>query len=271
MPANQVAHERYPPELKERAVRMVLEDFEESIGRQATQVTYVQGSAVTDPVGGGYGPFTGSATAQGGGYHLVLLQPANEIEDNITITLSNGGNDITGTGQLNLQAGNNQPCAISSTPLGTSTSVPTSAPTTTTTAPLASTTTTVAPPPPSTTTHPANTSSAARCTAQAIAAAVESTTQAPTSLSSFACSGSFAYADVVISPTPGQSDRAFEILMPRAAPGKVSAILVTTALRCLLPSLRQLRVLGTAGERSFAVVLAGRRSECTCPFAHWRF
>jgi hypothetical protein len=180
------------------------------IGRQTSQVMYVQGSAVTVPVGGGYGPFTGTASAQGAGYHLVLVQPANEIGDDITITLSNGGNDITGTGQLNLGAGNNQPCPISFTGLRTSTSVPTSAPTTTTTAPPATTTTTV---PPTTTTEPATTASAAPCTAQAITAAVESATNAPTSLDTFGCSGGFAYADAEISPTPGQVDGAVEILM----------------------------------------------------------
>jgi hypothetical protein len=115
------------------------------IGRQTSQVMYVQGSAVTDPVGGGYGPFTGTARAQGTGYHLILVQPANEIMDDITITLSNGGNDITGTGQDNLEAGNNAPCPVSFTGLRTSTSVPTSAPTTTTTTPPAATSTSVPP------------------------------------------------------------------------------------------------------------------------------
>jgi hypothetical protein len=169
---------------------------------------------VTDPVGSGYGPFTGTASAQGTGYHLILVQPANEIMDDITITLSNGGNAITGTGQLNLDAGNNQPCPISFTGLRTSTSVPTSvptsAPTTTTTAPPATTTTTTMVPP-TTTTEPATTTSAAPCNAQAITAAI--LTPGFTSLDSFGCSGSFAYADVEISPTPGQLDGAVFIFM----------------------------------------------------------
>ena len=182
-------------------------------GSRAGSVMYVQGTAVTDldPAGPAdpAGPFTGTASAQGTGYHLVLVQPANEIMDDIMITLSNGGNDITGTGQLNLEAsGGLHGCPISFTGLRTSTSVPTSvptsAPTTTTTAPPATTTTT---------TEPAATTSAAPCTAQAITASVESVTDAPTSLDTFGCSGSFAYADVVISPTPGQQDGAVEILM----------------------------------------------------------
>jgi hypothetical protein len=189
-------------------------------GNAAGQVMYVKGTAVTDLVPAGppdpAGPFTGPATAQGAGYHLVLMQPANEIVDDITITLSNGGNDITGTGQDNLEAGNNVPCPVSFTGLRTSTSVPTSlptsAPTTTTTAPPAATTTTTTVPL-TTTTAPATTTSAAPCTAQAITASVESATDAPTSLASFECSGSFAYADVDISPTPGQHDGAVEILM----------------------------------------------------------
>ena len=184
-------------------VLTVAPNFCGPVGRQASQVMYVQGSAVTDPVGGGYGPFTGTASAQGTGYHLVLVQPANEIMDDITITLSNGANDITGTGQLNLQAGNNQPCAISFTGLRTSTSVRTSAQTTTTTAPPATTTTT--------TTVPPTTTSSAPCTAQAITAAI--LTPGFTRLDTFGCSGSFAYADAEISPTPGQLDGAVFIFM----------------------------------------------------------
>ncbi len=184
-------------------------------GNGSGQVLYVDGNTITVPQGGPGGPFTGAASAQGAGYHLVLVQPPNEIEDDITITLSNGGHDIMGTGQVNLEAGNNVPCPISFTGVRTSTSVPSSAPTTTTTVPPATTTTAVPPPPPATTTTtaPASATSVAPCNAQAITAAVQSATQAPTSLSSFACSGSFAYADVVISPSPGQSDGAVEILM----------------------------------------------------------
>jgi hypothetical protein len=188
-------------------------------GNAAGQVMYVQGTAVTDLVPAGppdpAGPFTGTASAQGTDYHLVLMQPANEIVDDITITLSNGGNDITGTGQDNLEAGNNVPCPVSFTGVRTSTSVPTSvptsAPTTTTTAPPATTTTTTTVPP-TTTTEPATTTSAAPCTAQAITASVESATDAPTSLDTFGCSGSFAYADVEIS-SPSGPDAAVEILM----------------------------------------------------------
>jgi hypothetical protein len=179
-------------------------------GNAAGQVMYVQGTAVTDLVPAGppdpAGPFTGTASAQGTDYHLVLMQPANEIVDDITITLSNGGNDITGTGQDNLEAGNNVPCPVSFTGVRTSTSVPTSvptsAPTTTTTAPPATTTTTTTVLP-TTTTQPATTTSAAPCTAQAITAAAESATNAPTSLDTFGCSGSFAYADVEISSPSG--------------------------------------------------------------------
>jgi hypothetical protein len=118
------------------------------VGNTPGQVMYVEGSTVTDPAADGAGPFTGTASAQGTGYHLMLLQPANEIEDDITITVSNGGNVITGMGKLNLDAGNNPPCPISFTGKRTSTSVPTpipSAATTPTTQP-ATTTTTAAPP-----------------------------------------------------------------------------------------------------------------------------
>jgi hypothetical protein len=129
-------------------------------GNTPGQVMYVEGSAVTDPAADSAGPFTGTASAQGTGYHIMLLQPANEIEDDITLSVRDGGNAITGTGQLNLDAGNNKPCPISFTGRRTSSSVPTPIPTapttpttttstpvtTTTTVPSATTTTTAAPP-----------------------------------------------------------------------------------------------------------------------------
>lgn len=142
-------------------------------GSRVGQVIYVQGTAVTDiDPADPAGPFTGTASAQGAGYHLVLVQPANEIMDDIMITLTNGGNDITGTGQLNLEAsGGLHGCPISFTGLRTSASVPTSAPTTTTTAPPAATTTTT-PPAATTTTAPPATSATTACptSAQAMTA-----------------------------------------------------------------------------------------------------
>jgi hypothetical protein len=93
-------------------------------GNHPGQIMYVGGLDVTVPSGDQAGPFTGKATRHGSGYHLVLLQPANEIMDDITITLSGGGDDVAGTGQVNLEAGNNPPCSISFTGHRTSTSVP---------------------------------------------------------------------------------------------------------------------------------------------------
>jgi hypothetical protein len=145
-------------------------------GSKTGSVMYVQGTAVTDidpaDPADPAGPFTGTASAQGTGYHLVLVQSANEIMDDIMITLSNGGNDITGTGQLNLEAsGGLHGCPISFTGLRTSASVPTLAPTTTTTAPPPTTTTT-APPATTTTTAPPATSATTTCptSAQAMTA-----------------------------------------------------------------------------------------------------
>jgi hypothetical protein len=57
-------------------------------GNHPGQMMYVDGVDVTVPSGDQAGPFTGKATRHGTGYDLVLLQPANEIMDDVTITLS---------------------------------------------------------------------------------------------------------------------------------------------------------------------------------------
>ncbi len=120
-------------------------------GSDPDEVMYVDGSNVTVPTGNGVGPFTGTATRQGGEYRLVLAQPANEIMDDITITVSGGGDDLAGTGEEHLEAGNNPSCSISFTGHRTSTSLTpstsTSLPPVATTTPSTSSTTstTVAP------------------------------------------------------------------------------------------------------------------------------
>jgi hypothetical protein len=93
-------------------------------GNHPGQVMYVDGTHVTVPSGDQAGPFTGTATRHDTGYHVVLLQPANDIMDDITVTLNGDGDDVAGTGQVNLEAGNNPPCSISFTGHRTSTSVP---------------------------------------------------------------------------------------------------------------------------------------------------
>jgi hypothetical protein len=92
-------------------------------GNHPDEVMYVDGADVTVP-GDVAGAFTGTATRQGTAYHLVLVQPANEIMDDITMTVSGGGDSMAGTGQENLEAGNNPSCPISFTGHRTSTSIP---------------------------------------------------------------------------------------------------------------------------------------------------
>ncbi len=99
-------------------------------GNLAGQVMYVSGPTVTEKDGDLAGSFTGTASPEGTSYHLVLVQPANEIMDEITVMISDGGADITGSGQENLDAGNNAPCPVSFTGHRTSTSVPTPLPST---------------------------------------------------------------------------------------------------------------------------------------------
>jgi hypothetical protein len=127
---------------------MAKPDFCGPSGNHPNEVMYVDGANVTVP-GDEAGPFTGSATRQGteSKYHLVLLQPANDIMEDITVTVSGGGDNLVGTGQQYLEAGNNPPCSISFTGRRTSTSVPPTTATTVAPVPASSSTTstTVAP------------------------------------------------------------------------------------------------------------------------------
>jgi hypothetical protein len=82
--------------------------------RSNDDVMYVEGTAVnvTDPGG----PLNGTLTTEGSSYGLKLVQPSKEIEDDLTITVSNGGDNFTAAGRLYSRASSGgvqfPPCAV---------------------------------------------------------------------------------------------------------------------------------------------------------------